>query len=330
MRQREQFVLLLSATALLGCSTQVTRHDGAVVPVARALPQHSGKVAQNPQQANALSAAAVGHAQAGRLEEAIALLRQALAQEPQAAYLHNNLGYALLLAGRLDEAAPALQQALVLNPQSATARKNIAALAEARARQAAVPAPMPAPVVAAAAAGAAMVPGPQIEAVAPQVYALRDEPTTQAAVRKVDRAPSQTQVASPAVPAQVSLQGVRLEVSNGVGIRYLAKRTAERLAALGLVPTRLTNQPGYQQVKTEIQFNRGQESAADALAAHLPTPVRAVPVAPLERNIQIRLVLGHDLAGKAIASWLDTPPPDAVARNDAAGSPATAAGWLWS
>ncbi|MCY1557847.1 hypothetical protein D9M68_947310 [compost metagenome] len=47
----------------------------------------------------------------------------------------------------------------------------------------------------------------------------------------------------------------------------------------------------------------------DALQAALPMPVQAVEVGTLGGGSQVRLVLGHDGAGKAIARWAqpDTP-----------------------
>ena len=120
----------------------------------------------------------------------------------------------------------------------------------------------------------------QLVAIEPHVFELRDHPQV--------------------------LHGLRIEVSNGVGIRYLARRTAERLAPMGVVTARLTNQPSYQQSKTEIQFGAGQKEAADTLATKLPVTVSAVPSVGLQKNIQLRLVLGHDLMGKALAAWLES------------------------
>jgi hypothetical protein len=119
------------------------------------------------------------------------------------------------------------------------------------------------------------------------------------------------------------LRGIKIEVSNGVGVRYLARRTAERLATLGVVTARLTNQAGYRQSNTEIQFSDGQQGLAAALSARLPVAVSAVAVGHLERNLQLRLVLGRDFVGTAIAAWLDA---ESEARVALAGYD----GWRWS
>ncbi len=109
-----------------------------------------------------------------------------------------------------------------------------------------------------------------------------------------------------------SLQVVRVEISNGVGINLLARRTAMRLASSGVVTARLTNQPRFDQARTEIQFAAGQEGAASALSALLPATVKWVASGNLARNIQIRLVLGRDFAGDKTALWLN---PQAVETN---------------
>ena len=101
------------------------------------------------------------------------------------------------------------------------------------------------------------------------------------------------------------LKGVRLEVSNGAGVTQLARRTADRLAPTGVITARLTNAKPYRQVRTEIQFLAGQDLAAQALQARLPVTANAVTSSELQRGVQIRLVLGHDVAGRAIAAWLD-------------------------
>ncbi len=106
-------------------------------------------------------------------------------------------------------------------------------------------------------------------------------------------------------PAENLLKGVRLEVSNGAGVTQLARRTADRLAPTGVITARLTNAKPYRQVRTEIQFLAGQDLAAQALQARLPVTAKAVTSSELQRGVQIRLVLGHDVAGRAMAAWLD-------------------------
>lgn len=289
----------------------------------------------SPRHVGALNGLGVIHAQTERLNTAVVYFGRALAIEPQAAHLHNNLGYALLLGGRLAEAESALRRARELNPASTLTEKNLGLLVQAKAR-------VEAPAVASANA-AAQTPTPSgqtLVVVAPSVYELRDplplaatdgklaakptkKPSEQGpSIGMPARIPLATLVQSATVKAAV-LHGVRLEVSNGVGIRHMARRTAERLAPSGLLTARLTNQPGYRQVKTEIQFSPGQAVAAAALSSRLPLAPALTPVKQLERNIQVRLVLGRDLVGQAIAAWLDDTGERILVLN-------AEDGWLWS
>ncbi len=153
------------------------------------------------------------------------------------------------------------------------------------------------------------VTGPQLVEVSPNVYELRDAlGTVTATVTAKITTPGDLPVAGPAaVAAAVGVfQGIRIEISNGVGIRRLARRTADRLAGNGVTTTRLTNQPNYLQSKTEIQYGVGQEQTAMRLSALMPVAVTTVPSNSLNPRIQMRLVLGHDLGGKAVAAWVDS------------------------
>lgn len=292
-----------------------------------------------PQHLGALNAMAVLYAQSDRVDQAIELFRRALTLDPNAAHVHNNLGYALLLAGRLDESGVELKLARDLNPSNGQTGHNLELLARTRERVEA---------------------GPQLVAVGRNVYELRDRPgtvTTTAqiavptpsgadmrialaaqpaaaaqpvavppvavAIRPVTAAPVVASRQEALALASLPLQGVRLEVSNGVGIRHLARRTAERLSSTGLVPARLTNQAKFQQAKTEIQFNAGHAQAAGALSAQFPVSVQTVASTRLLKNIQLRLVLGHDMVGKALLAWLETAADTQVAA-------AAQDGWRWS
>lgn len=276
--------------------------------------------------AEALSSLGVIDAQRGQVAQAIDHFRRALALQPRAGHLHNNLGYALLLAGRLEEAEQALALAEEFNPASTVTRQNRELLAQARQRSAVAVMAVEQP----ASAGTETTPQSRLEQVASQVYVLHDPAPPQAPAQvAVDRRQAPPLPVSPPVaaasPAQpvvlpvavhpreeeASLRGVRLEVSNGVGIRHMARRTADRLAPTGVVAARLTNLPGYRQVQTEIQFGNGQHAAAAALAQRLPQAPALTAVPRLERNIQVKLVLGRDLVGQAIARWTDEPQAEA-------------------
>ena len=111
----------------------------------------------------------------------------------------------------------------------------------------------------------------------------------------------------PAESSHDSLLGVQLEVANGVGIAHLAKRTADRLASSGVKTVRLTDAKPYRQTKTEIQFGPGQRDSAKALQERLPfTSITSAMPSQLRAGLQLRLVLGHDMKGQAVAAWLES------------------------
>lgn len=285
----------------------------------------------NPKHVGALNALGVIYAQSERYEQSVEYFRRALQADANAAHVYNNYGYALMLAGRLDEAKTQLDQAFALNPLSELTRKNRALLAQSKgtgpvvagvskpeASSIAVTTVTPKPV---------MPEGPQLVPVMPHVFELRDasvfvQPQTMQPNLTLAMSAQLEHKALPSV-SLVSLNGVKIEVSNGVGIRNLARRTAERLAPLGVVTARLTNQPGYKQTKTEIFYGTGQMGAAQALSAKLPMEAKVLAANDLGTRVQMRLVLGRDVDVKALANWLDGLDAPVVALN-------RFEGWLWS
>lgn len=288
--------------------------------LAEARTHYTRVLAQEPRHVGALNALAVIHAQEGQLDDALKWFNAAMAVAPQAAHLHNNAGYALLRAGRLNEAETALLRAKDLDPANRQVAQNLDLLRTAQARAgkgAEVPMPQQAQVDGRAEHAA----GPRVVEVTPQVYAL--QPAGSSGVEALPAAGAVQQVAA-TVPLVQSLRGVRVEVSNGVGITRLARRTADRLASTGLIAARLTNAKPYRQATTEIQFGSGQEQMAQVLKAQLPVAAKVVAISRLQPGIQVRLVLGRDLAGEAITAWLEQaeqePQPVASRKDD---------GWVW-
>lgn len=303
----------LAAVTMLGCTTvsqpqltsRAARNDGTKVAVA------ASKASKT--QANQLNEQAMQLAQVGELQEALRLWEQALSLDPYAARVHNNRGYALLLLGRLDEARVSLNLALAINPPSPQAGANLAMLARLQ-RQAelvalspseAVKAPANKEVVNEAAPSRADTAddpsSPQLVVVGPQVYELRDAPVQSRTPQAIEAWVGPTQISAQNLAA---IKAARLEVSNGVGVRLLAKRTSLKLAEQGVVTQRLTNTPGFAQTSTELQYNPTQQAAAQALWAMLPA---GAVMQPLPRVDHLRLVLGHDAAGRAVLAWLDAP-----------------------
>lgn len=323
MKPCVKFISLLSVGTLMGCAPFWTRPSAEPAPLAVRMPVELtprvqalerissadspaenlvmlGRVAQDsgqmalaeerfvqalllmPQHSAAQNALAVLYAQTDRVDQAIELFRRVLVQEPHASHVQHNLAYALRLAGRLPEVEAEIATAHELVPAGDASVSSQQQPTKALMRVEA---------------------GAQLVAVGRNVYELRDR----LAMIATDH---MAQIAAPASQDDrdrvlLSLHGIRLEVSNGVGIRFLARRTAERLASTGLVPARLTNLLKFQQPSTEIQFNTGQAEAAQALSAQFPFSVKTVASNGLLKHIQLRLVLGHDAAGKALLAWLE-------------------------
>lgn len=282
-----------------------------------------------PEHVGALNALAVIYAQSDRTDEALKLFARASALAPGAAHIFNNTGYALLRTGRLDEAEIALKQALGLDPTNLQTQQNLALVASAKAEHKSAD-----QAVQAVSSDTGDKSETRLVRVAPNVFEL--QMSTDALAKALAPVQQQATGTSPTValisettpsPAAMAagdaLRGVRLEVSNGVGITKLARRTADRLATAGVSTARLTNALPYRQVKTEIQYVPGLAMAAQALQSRMPVATQAVPTNRLNARVQVRLVLGHDMAGSAIAAWLDGQETQQVATNPQAG-------WRWS
>ena len=266
-----------------------------------------------PDHVGALNGLAVIYAQTDRTDEALKLFARASALAPISAHIRNNTGYALMRDGRLDEAEVALGKARDLDPANAQTQQNLSLLASAKAKQAAE--------VSALLAEASDRDEPRLVRVAPNVFELRS--AEKAASQAAEPAEKTTAPSSQVSAPDVVLSGIRLEVSNGVGITRLARRTAERLANEGVVTARLTNALPYRQIKTEIQYATGQALAAQALQSRMPVATQALAANRLRAGVQLRLVLGHDMAGQAIAAWLDAEEKQQLAVS-------APGGWRWS
>ena len=75
--------------------------------------------------AGALSGAAADLGRSGRAEEALALLREAMAMDPTAARTHTIMGYLLLRQGRLEEAAREFDAAKTIDFRETEARTEL-------------------------------------------------------------------------------------------------------------------------------------------------------------------------------------------------------------
>lgn len=107
--------------------------------------------------------------------------------------------------------------------------------------------------------------------------------------------------AAPAAPAvAVAPEALaEIEIINGNGIRGMAAQMRLRVQARGMTVSRLRNQPGFRQERSQILYAPGHARQADALRLALAQrgeAVQLVAVASQGRGAGIRLILGRDQA----------------------------------
>lgn len=140
---------------------------------------------------------------------------------------------------------------------------------------------------------------PGLVAVAPNVYELRARGGTP----KVDDrraggvAPAVQGVGVPkAVAITVTPARVRLEISNGVGEARLAARTALEVARIGYAGARLSDARPFGIATSQIEYRPGRGADARALAEAMGVAVPLVAREDLRSVVDLRLVIGRDLA----------------------------------
>lgn len=107
--------------------------------------------------------------------------------------------------------------------------------------------------------------------------------------------------AAPAAPAvAVAPEALaEIEIINGNGIRGMAAQMRVRVQARGMAVSRLRNQPGFRQERSQILYAPGHARQADALRQALAQrgeAMQLVAVASVGRGAGIRLILGRDQA----------------------------------
>ena len=253
----------------------------------------------------ARNAVATIYSQQGKFNEAESTLREVIAQNPGAAYLHNNLGYIHYLQGKHEAAITELRTAISLEPKNEWARNNL------EMAQAALAARFDGP------AKHAKIAPVQATATAEgfQIWSdgERSDDNMKATASVASRAAPE--IAKPIVPVHtpVAVAGgeFRLEISNGNGMTGLAKRVSQFLGRQGIPVYRLTNQPPYRQVKTEIQYREGFQQQAEKLRESLHGYAVVARVVAPRRLVDIRVVLGQDIKTRMVE--LETRKPILVA-----------------
>jgi tetratricopeptide (TPR) repeat protein len=91
------------------------------------------------------------------------------------------------------------------------------------------------------------------------------------------------------------------EVSNGVGQRNLAGRTARALERMGIHVTRVSDYRLFGRQRTEIHYREGYRQVAKAMGESLPVKARVTVSKRLPQDINVRLVVGRDWSAAQVA-----------------------------
>lgn len=153
----------------------------------------------------------------------------------------------------------------------------------------------PVPVAPAAAAPAPLLPKPFV------VPAALAVPMTVAAPQEGFARPMPAAKRPATTISVAALDGI--EVSNGVGIRHLAGRTARTLSRLGVTVARVSDYRLFDRQRTEIHYRHGHVAEAMAVRTTLPVGARLVKSERLHQDVNVRLVIGKDLVERQVA-WL--------------------------
>lgn len=256
---------------------------------AQALDAYRRAAAAAPDDADVQNTLGLALAQQSRFTEAVTALRRAVALAPARAPLLNNLGYALLLDGRAEEARAMFRLTLAVDPAHEMAGRNLAhvdqvlgaTLAAAPVQQAAPAAPQAAP--SAATPAVVMAAGTATNEMKP--VAVAAEPTV-AAVRADSTA---------LLAAQVPLQGVRVEIVNGLGVRGAAARVGRWLRERGVAAGRLANLLPYSSPHTQVLYQPGMSAAAEEIARRMPIVSQVAQARAGTSRADVSILLGHDM-----------------------------------
>ena len=253
----------------------------------------------------------------GKYELAIQHFQTAINLSSEASYLHNNLGYAYLVQGQEIKAAESLQLALNLDPGNKQARSNLARTYERvdlhdkatilrlSAPEAIKPSTNPDTLLHSTKAvnvTEKTIDGSleQVETeaklvqVTPNVYEYKYESTKKRdLISALISGPDQVLLSD---QTSVLSKDVRIEVSNGNGVKGMAKKVLDFLQKNNFSKARLTNHKTFTQPRTTIYYQSGNYEQANQLNRMLPKRVDMLENNKLQRNIQVKVLLGQDIS----------------------------------
>ncbi|MDB5960981.1 MAG: hypothetical protein JWP59_2275 [Massilia sp.] len=247
----------------------------------------------------------------GDYQLAIASLERACVLDPLSHRAWRHLGNALAKVGQDDRARRMLKQADTLEQHDLRSDyaltgatplpvvTDIDGALAAAAGVAPVPVPAPAAMPATAAAPAATM--------LPEQHAAAAFPATE--IRQTGSAMFELHRPAPAVAARAPLRPVankpddevveppvRVEIRNGNGVTGMARSLSGAIADHTTQVVRLSNQKGFNVEQTRVEYQRGFGAAAARLAEQFGGKVVEVADTARTGNVDVRLVLGRDLA----------------------------------
>lgn len=274
----------------------------------------------------------------GAYAESASTLEHAVALEPANRSAHTNLALALDKVGNRGEALQVMAQASSpqsVEDTSAMPAASPVAPPAAKEAQQVLALPKDWGVIAQPARKSAPVVESRVQAVqlAPNVYELREggEVRVAGTATQLQQVPVQdkkrnvvaAQVAQksllPALPPvvgndfQAGLPESRvaerrvatpvtkpygIEISNGNGVTGMARKVAGSIGNEGFLKVRLTNQQSFQVALSQVNYRSGYREQAQSLASILPGYPRIAQTNSLRGDINIKVVLGKDMANK--------------------------------
>lgn len=293
------------------------RYYQGKVNYTEAIAAYEKALAADPAHVEAHNGLGVSYSLQGRHELALQHLRKAIELTPMAAHLHNNLGYVHLVQGQESEAAGAFEQALRLDPENQQARKSLVTVYErvglhdkAAMLALAIPAPAATSAAALGTPSAAMpasgtvatvekqvmqqAADTRLVQVAPDVFEFRM--TEAASMMAILTGKTSGNATASQDSGNLYSKNVRIEISNGNGVRGMARLVSGFLQQGGFAKAGLTNQQPFQQKQTEIHYRSGNDVLAGQINRLMPKQVAMVESSSLRQDIQVRVLLGKDVA----------------------------------
>jgi Tfp pilus assembly protein PilF len=286
-------------------------------------------LAIDPGNVKALNAMGVSYDCLKDFELASRSYQAALKLSPNSAYIYNNMGQSLVLQEKYIQAIEAFKKALAydkdfpdvrihnnLGRVYAMAGQYDLALAEFEQGSKGVSAKSVLDRVLREAEGQPPEPDTLAIAAGDEVKVFSGKVAKFLQERSADNVRHEIATAAPAPqkqPAMDVADSICIEVSNGNGVRFIARDIRDYLNKKGFRVSRVTN--GNKMEQTHIYYEKGHAQEAKLLAGQMPVVVEIKEMSrhDMPREIKLRLLLGKDMAqhmrgpsqeSNTLSSWI--------------------------